>query len=53
MNKVYASVKINNSDDVYQNYKLKASEQLNINLIAQKYMAFCEERWAILQIGKK
>lgn len=53
MNKVYASVKINNSDDVYQNYKLKASEQLNINLIAQKYMAFCEERWGNLTNGQK
>ena len=51
MNKVYASTKINNSDDVVAGYEAKVEEQKNINAIAKKYMAYCEKRWANLKIS--
>ena len=53
MNKVYASTKINNSDDVVAGYEAKVEEQKNINAIAKKYMTYCQARWGELKNAGK
>ena len=54
MDKVYATAKINNSQDVLESLNAQQSDTLQVNLIANRYyQEFCIPRWDNLKNGVK
>ena len=54
MDKVYATAKINNSQDVLESLNMQQSDVLQVNLIANRYyQEFCIPRWDNLKNGAR